>query len=81
MTFPACDSSDESLGLTVVVVTHDLTTLFTVCDRVAMLADGKLTVGGVDRLMRSTQPWIREFLHGPRARGAMTARRSLNGIR
>src|SRR5947207_11822681 len=70
---------NQSLGITVVIVTHDLTTLFTICDRVAMLADGKLTVGGVDRLMRSTQPWIREFLHGPRARGALTARKQSHG--
>ena len=66
---------NEGLGVTVVIVTHDLTTLFTLCDRVAVLVDGKVTVDSLDRLLQSRQPWIHAFLHGPRARGAMTARR------
>jgi len=70
---------NESLGLTVVIVTHDLTTLFTICRRVAVLVDGKITVDTVDRLMRSDQPWIHAFLHGHRARGALSARRQKHG--
>jgi phospholipid/cholesterol/gamma-HCH transport system ATP-binding protein len=70
---------NESLGITVVIVTHDLTTLFTICRRVAMLADKKITVGTLDKLMQSHQPWIREFLHGPRAEGALTARKRSHG--
>jgi len=65
--------------LTVVIVTHDLTTLFTICQRVAVLVDGKITVGTLDELMHSDQPWIHEFLHGPRAQGAMTARKRSHG--
>jgi len=72
---------NQSLGLTVVIVTHDLTTLFTVCRRVAMLVDKKITVDTMDKLMRSDHPWIHEFLHGPRAQGAMTARKQSHGIR
>jgi len=72
---------NRGLGLTVVIVTHDLTTLLTVCDRVAVLVDGKITVGTVDQLARSHDPWIREFLHGPRAQAAMNARKSNHGIR
>jgi len=64
---------NKGLGVTVVIVTHDLTTLFTVCARVAVLVDGKITVGTVKDLMRSEQPWIRDLLHGPRAQGAMDA--------
>jgi phospholipid/cholesterol/gamma-HCH transport system ATP-binding protein len=64
---------NESLGVTVVIVTHDLTTLFTVCARVAILADGKITVGTVTELMRSDEPWTKELLHGPRAQGALDA--------
>jgi phospholipid/cholesterol/gamma-HCH transport system ATP-binding protein len=67
------------LGITLVIVTHDLSTLFTVCDRVAVLAEGHLTIGTVDVLAKSTQPWIHELFHGPRARGAMSARRQANG--
>ncbi len=67
---------NASLGITVVIVTHDLATLFTICGRVAVLVDGKITVDTLDNLMRSEQPWIREFLHGPRAHGAMNARKA-----
>ena len=76
---PLTAKLNESLGLTVVIVTHDLTTLFTICRRVAVLVDGKITVDTVDRLMRSDQPWIHAFLHGPRARGALSARRQKHG--
>ncbi len=67
---------NDSLGVTVVIVTHDLTTLFTVCGRIAVLVDRKVTVDTADKLMKSDHPWIREFFHGPRAEGAMTARKS-----
>ena len=70
---------NQSLGVTVVIVTHDLTTLFTICGRVAMLVDKKITIDTLDKLMRSEHPWIREFLHGPRAQGAMTARKKSHG--
>jgi phospholipid/cholesterol/gamma-HCH transport system ATP-binding protein len=70
---------NESLGITIVIVTHDLTTLFTVCDRVGMLVDKKIEVDTVERLMRSDDPWIHEFLHGPRARGAMSVRKHSHG--
>ena len=74
---------NKSLGVTVVIVTHDLTTLFTICDRIAVLVDKKITVDTLDNLMRSNHPWIHEFLHGPRAegakRGATTARKRSHG--
>jgi phospholipid/cholesterol/gamma-HCH transport system ATP-binding protein len=70
---------NQSLGITVVVVTHDLTTLFTVCRRVAVLVDRKITVDTIDKLMQSHQPWIHAFLHGARAQGAMNARKHAHG--
>ena len=70
---------NESLGVTVVVVTHDLTTLFTICDRIAVLVDAKITVGTVEELRRSEAPWTHEFFHGPRAQGAMAARKQSHG--
>lgn len=70
---------NESLGITVVIVTHDLTTLFTICGRIAVLVDRKVTVDTADKLMKSSHPWIHDFFHGPRADGAMTARKSSHG--
>lgn len=70
---------NQSLGITVVVVTHDLNTLFSVCSRVAVIVDKKLTIDTIDKLLRSKEPWIHEFLHGPRAQGAMSARRQVHG--
>jgi phospholipid/cholesterol/gamma-HCH transport system ATP-binding protein len=67
---------NQSLGITVVIVSHDLTTLFTVCSRIAILVDKKLTVGTLESLRKSDNPWIREFLHGPRAQGAIDANSS-----
>ena len=52
---------NQSLGITVVIVTHDLTTLFTICGRIAVLVDRKITVDTLDRLLRSDHPWIHEF--------------------
>ena len=71
---------NDSLGITVVIVTHDLTTLFTVCKRIAVLVDRNVTVDTPDRLMKSDHPWIHEFFHGPRAEGAMKARKTSHGI-
>ena len=70
---------NRSLGVTVVMVTHDLATLFNVCNRLAVLVDGRVSVGTVEELRRSADPWIHEFLHGPRAQGAMAARKRHHG--
>lgn len=70
---------NESLGITVVIVTHDLTTLLTVCGRIAVLVDKKVTVDTADKLLQSDHPWIHEFFHGPRAEGAMKARKTSHG--
>lgn len=71
---------NQGLGITVVIVTHDLNTLLTICDRVAVLSGHKLTVDTVDKLTRSTEPWIHELLHSPRAQGALHARKTGHGI-
>jgi phospholipid/cholesterol/gamma-HCH transport system ATP-binding protein len=70
---------NASLGITVVIVTHDLTTLFTVCGRIAVLVDRKVTVDTANRLLKSDHPWIHEFFHSPRADGAITARKASHG--
>ena len=57
-----------TLGLTVFMVTHDLASLNTVCDRVAALADGKIVaIGTMRELLRSDHPWVRAYFHGKRS--------------
>jgi phospholipid/cholesterol/gamma-HCH transport system ATP-binding protein len=61
----------QALGLTVFLITHDLDTLYAICDRVAVIADHKIVITApVDDVERSEHPWIREYFHGPRARAA-----------
>jgi len=61
----------QTLGLTVFMVTHDLDSLHTVCDRIAALGDGKvIAVGPIETMMASDHPWIKAYFHGKRARAA-----------
>ena len=58
----------KTLGLTVFMVTHDLASLNTVCDRVAALADGKIVaIGAMQELLQSGHPWVRAYFHGKRS--------------
>ena len=66
-------SLNKSLGVTVVMVTHDLDTLFTICNRVAVLVDKKIIIDTLPNLLKSKHEWIREYFHGPRARNAQNA--------
>lgn len=56
----------DILGLTVVIITHDLDTLVRVCDRIAMIVDKKITSGTLAEMMHSDHPQIHEYFHGPR---------------
>jgi phospholipid/cholesterol/gamma-HCH transport system ATP-binding protein len=60
-----------SLGLTVVMATHDLDTLFAICDRVAVLVDKKIRIGTLADHLEDPHPWIRAYFHGPRGRAAL----------
>ncbi|MBV9551851.1 MAG: ABC transporter ATP-binding protein [Alphaproteobacteria bacterium] len=63
----------SSLGLTVFLVTHDLDSLFAICDRVAVLIDKKMRVATLDEHLRDDHPWIHAYFHGPRGRAARPA--------
>lgn len=63
-------SLQQSLGLTVYMVTHDLDSLAAICDRIAALIDKQVLVGTMRELMRADHPWLQEYFHGPRARAA-----------
>jgi len=57
----------KTLGLTVFMVTHDLASLNTVCDRVAALADGRIVaIGPMHEVLQSEHPWVRAYFHGKR---------------
>ncbi len=57
----------ETLGLTVFMVTHDLDSLYSICDRVAALADGRVIAAGpLAELLKSDHPWLQAYFHGVR---------------
>ncbi|HET9483717.1 MAG TPA: ATP-binding cassette domain-containing protein, partial [Xanthomonadales bacterium] len=62
----------DALGLTVFLITHDLDTLHTICDRVAVIAEKRvLVVGPVAEVAAHSHPWVREYFGGPRGRAAL----------
>jgi len=64
-------SLQKRLELTVFLITHDLDTLHSICDRVAVLADKKvIAVGTIPELLSLDHPWIQEYFNGPRGRAA-----------
>ena len=62
-----------SLDLTVVMITHDLDSVFSVCDRVAVLVDKKIVVGPAEEVAASDHPWIQRYFNDPRALKARAA--------
>jgi phospholipid/cholesterol/gamma-HCH transport system ATP-binding protein len=65
----------DTLGLTVFLITHDLDSLYAICDRVAVLADRQvIAVGTIPELLESDHPWIQEYFNGPRSRAARDSR-------
>jgi phospholipid/cholesterol/gamma-HCH transport system ATP-binding protein len=60
----------KTLDLSVFMVTHDLESLYLLCDRVAALADGKVVAGGtLSEVVASTHPWVKSYFRGERGRG------------
>ncbi len=60
----------QSLGLTVFMVTHDLDSLVSITDRIAVLIDKRCKLGTLHDLLKDEHPWIRDYFHGPRGRAA-----------
>ncbi len=59
----------KTLGLTVFMVTHDLDSLYSICDRIAALADNRvIAAGAMDAMLASDHPWLRAYFHGVRGR-------------
>jgi phospholipid/cholesterol/gamma-HCH transport system ATP-binding protein len=61
----------QTLGLTVYMVTHDLDSLHAICDRIAVLSGGKVIVEGpMDTMLACDHPWVKEYFRGKRSRAA-----------
>jgi phospholipid/cholesterol/gamma-HCH transport system ATP-binding protein len=60
----------SQLQLTVVMITHDLDTLFKTCSRVGVIVDKRMISDTLEGMLHNPQPWIQEYFHGPRARAA-----------
>jgi phospholipid/cholesterol/gamma-HCH transport system ATP-binding protein len=64
-------SLKRTLGLTVFLITHDLDSLYAICDRIAVLADKRvIAVGTIPELLALEHPWIQSYFKGPRGRAA-----------
>ena len=65
----------RALGLTIMMITHDLDSLYAICDRVAVLADKRVeVVAPLRELLDHPHPWIKEYFHGPRGRAALAGK-------
>lgn len=66
----------QTLEITVFMVTHDLESLYTACDRVAVIADGKVVAEGpIPTMLESEHPWVKTYFQGKR--GGMLAERQI----
>lgn len=69
----------DAFNLTVFMVTHDLDTLYTACDRVAVLSQKRVLVADTLEVVAATQDeWIQEYFHGPRGRAAASTAENLS---
>jgi phospholipid/cholesterol/gamma-HCH transport system ATP-binding protein len=60
----------DQIGVSVFMITHDLTSLFSICDRVAVLVDHKVRMGSMQEHGRDKNPWMQEYFHSRRALAA-----------
>ena len=61
---------NQSLGITIIMITHDLNSLFSVCDRAAVLVDKKVILDTLPHILKNKNPWIQQFFGGARGHGA-----------
>ncbi|HEV2607364.1 MAG TPA: ATP-binding cassette domain-containing protein [Xanthomonadaceae bacterium] len=67
----------QALGFTVFLITHDLDSLYAICNRVAVLADKRVLINApIEQVEKFDHPWVQEYFHGPRGRAAQ---RSVQG--
>lgn len=66
----------DDIGLSVLIITHDLDTITSVCDRIAMIIDKKIVTGTLDDMVASDHPKIYEFFNGPRMHKILNGRKN-----
>jgi phospholipid/cholesterol/gamma-HCH transport system ATP-binding protein len=71
----------QTLGITVYMVTHDLDSLHAICDRIAVLSEGKVIVEGpMEAMLACEHPWVKEYFRGKRSRAAGMAHTRANDL-
>jgi phospholipid/cholesterol/gamma-HCH transport system ATP-binding protein len=63
----------KQLHLTIVMITHDLDTIFRTCNRVGVIVDGRMESDTLERIVEHPHPWIQAYFHGERARARLGA--------
>ncbi len=63
----------KELKLTIVMITHDLDSIFRTCNRVGVIVDGRMISDTLERIVDNPNPWIQEYFHGERARARLEA--------
>jgi phospholipid/cholesterol/gamma-HCH transport system ATP-binding protein len=69
----------EHLRLTVVMITHDLDTIFRTCNRVGVIVDRRMVSDTLDGMLKNQHPWIHAYFHGTRARERRPSTASAGG--
>jgi phospholipid/cholesterol/gamma-HCH transport system ATP-binding protein len=64
----------RELKLTLVMITHDLDTIFRICSRVGVIVDGRMISDTLEAIVENPHPWIQAYFHGERARSRGGAR-------
>ncbi len=67
----------ESLNLTIFIITHDLDTLYRTCSRLGAIVDKKIFTGTASQLQRMDHPWVQDYFNGPRSRAALKSKELL----
>ena len=62
----------KQLRLTVVMITHDLDSIFRVCNRVGVIVDQRMEVDTLERIVDNPNPWIQSYFHGERAKAHLS---------
>lgn len=58
----------DCLGISVMMITHDLDSLYSICDRIGVLVDRKIRTGTLKEHLKDPHPWLQEYFHGKRAK-------------